>query len=59
MTCEDCGTKMSGGRCPNCHEELIILDQYFEQDMKPPDDNSDFMKKARQQAEQIRDRGKE
>jgi hypothetical protein len=44
--CEDCGCKVYSGRCTNCHEELYILDQYYEQDMKLPDENSDFMKKV-------------
>ena len=26
MNCEDCGTKFSDGMCPNCHEELFILE---------------------------------
>lgn len=47
--CEDCGTKMWGNRCPNCHEESIILDQYFEQGMNPPPEDSEFMKKAQEQ----------
>lgn len=26
--CEDCGTRMYGGFCPNCDEEHFIADQY-------------------------------
>lgn len=51
--CEDCGTKMHGGVCPNCHEETIILDQYYEQGMAPPSENTEFMKKVREQEQQI------
>lgn len=47
--CEDCGCKVYNGRCTNCHEELYILDQYYEQHMELPDDESDFMKKVREQ----------
>jgi len=36
--CEDCGTKLSGGICPNCSEELFI---YTEQYEYLPDDLSD------------------
>jgi len=26
--CEDCGCKVFGGHCVNCHEETFIADQY-------------------------------
>lgn len=52
-TCEDCGTKTQGGLCPNCHEETIILGQYYEQDMEPPKEDTDFMKKVREQSIQL------
>lgn len=51
--CEDCGTKMHGGVCPNCHEETVILGQYHEQGMEPPAEDTDFMKKVRIQEHQI------
>lgn len=44
--CEDCGCKVYNGRCVNCHEELYIMDQYIEQGMQLPSDDSDFMKKV-------------
>ena len=44
--CENCGCKVYNGRCTNCHEELYILDQYYELGMELPDENSEFMKKA-------------
>jgi len=46
--CEDCGCKVYTGRCTNCHEELYILDQYYEENMQLPDEDSDFMNKARE-----------
>lgn len=46
--CEDCGCRVYDGRCANCHEELYILDQYYELDMPLPDENSDFMKKVKE-----------
>jgi hypothetical protein len=52
--CENCGTKLQGRRCPNCHEELIILDQYQEQGMNPPSDDSEFMRKVRLQESVIK-----
>ena len=30
QTCEDCGTKLSGGVCPNCSEELFIYETQYE-----------------------------
>ena len=51
--CEDCGCKVYSGRCTNCHEELYILDQYYELDMELPDENSDFMKKVNEQQKAI------
>ena len=49
--CEDCGCKVYGGRCTNCHEELYILDQYYElqgtnEELPIPDESTDFMKKV-------------
>lgn len=51
--CEDCGTRLQGGRCPNCHEESIILDQYYEQGMQPPPEDSDFMRKVHEQQKDL------
>ena len=28
--CPDCGCKSYNGACTNCHEELYIIDQYYE-----------------------------
>jgi hypothetical protein len=55
--CEDCGTRMNGQRCPNCHEELEIMDQYYEQGMKLP--SAEFQEKANAQAEAIKKRERE
>ena len=52
-TCENCGCKTYEGRCVNCHEELNILDQYYELGMEPPDEDSEFMQKVREQQEEI------
>ncbi len=30
MYCADCGTKLSGGICPNCSEELFIFTEQSE-----------------------------
>jgi len=29
--CEDCGCKVYSGHCVNCHEEVYIGEQHFEQ----------------------------
>lgn len=52
-TCENCGTKLQGGRCPNCHEETFIRDQYIEQGMPLPPDDSDFIKKVAEQEKDL------
>lgn len=51
--CEDCGCKVFSGRCTNCHEELYILDQYYEQDIPLPDPKSEFMQKVYKQEMEI------
>ena len=50
-TCEDCGTKMHGSRCPNCHEELVILE---EQGEFVESVSQEFAEKAKEQAHQIK-----
>jgi len=32
--CEDCGCKVYGGHCVNCHEEVFIAEQY--EDLRQP-----------------------
>ena len=51
--CEDCGTKMHGTRCPNCHEELVILE---EQSEFISEVSQEFAEKAHEQSEQIKHR---
>lgn len=34
--CEDCGTRMSKGYCPNCNEEVFIEEQYEELGLPVP-----------------------
>ena len=29
-TCEDCGSRISGGHCVYCHEEVFIEQQYVD-----------------------------
>jgi len=52
--CENCGCKMYNGRCTNCHEELYILDQYYELGWELPHGDSDFMKKVEEQRKEIK-----
>jgi len=47
--CEDCGNLIGVHGCEWCNEESYIYDQYIEQDMELPDEDSDFMKKVREQ----------
>lgn len=51
--CENCGCAVYDGRCTNCDEELYILDQYIEEGMELPDEDSYFMKKVRESEERI------
>lgn len=41
--CENCGTGMSGGFCPNCDEEVFIADQYRDLEMPLPGEETQFM----------------
>lgn len=54
--CEDCGTKLSDGICPNCSGELFI---FTEQNEFLPDNISDeFMDKVIEQEINESKRGK-
>ena len=48
-TCENCGSKIGTHGCTWCNEESYIADQYFEEGMPLPDDETDFMKKYYEQ----------
>lgn len=45
--CEDCGTRMSNGMCPNCQEERFIFETQHE--YLPPNLSEDFMRKVTEQ----------
>lgn len=55
--CEDCGCKVYSGRCTNCHEELYIMDQYYELNMQVPSEDTEFMKSVRKHEKQIANKG--
>ena len=57
-TCPDCGCKVYNGRCVNCDEELFIIDQYEELGMPLPDEDTDFMKKARESELKLKEENK-
>ena len=44
--CENCGSRVFSGRCVNCDEVLFVLEQYVEQGMKLPGEDSEFMKEV-------------
>lgn len=46
-TCEDCGTKLSNGICPNCSEELYIYNEQYE--YLPETISDEFMDKVIEQ----------
>lgn len=54
--CEDCGCRVYSGKCTNCHEELYIVEQYAEQGMNLPKENTEFMKRVREQEKSINEK---
>jgi hypothetical protein len=56
--CEDCGTKLDGGICPNCHEELWIFDNQMTPDGYDEPLSEEFAKKVNDQREQVRKAGR-
>jgi len=50
--CEDCGCKVYGGHCVNCHEETFIAEQYRDLKMEVPD--SILKKEVEQSYEEIK-----
>lgn len=47
--CDDCGTKLSDGICPNCCEELFIYEEQIlrhDMDIQP---SEEFMRKVDEQ----------
>ena len=51
--CENCGCKVYDGKCTNCHEELFILDQYYEMGMDLPAEDTYFMQRVREHEDQL------
>jgi len=51
--CENCGNRIGVHGCTWCNEELYIIDQYYEEDMELPSDDSEFMQKAKEQQNRI------
>ena len=47
--CEDCGTKLDGGICPNCSEELYIFENQYE--FLPESLSDEFADKIKEQRE--------
>jgi len=51
-TCEECGTRLSEGMCPNCQEELFIFETQSE--WAPDELSEEFMGKVREQRAQVK-----
>lgn len=47
--CENCGTRISNGLCPNCHEEAFIVETQGE--FLPDDLSEEFLCKVVEQRE--------
>lgn len=50
--CPDCGCKMFGGFCTNCHEEVYIEEQYFDIGEAAPIAISEKASKFREQVKE-------
>ena len=50
--CINCGTKLSGGICQWCQEELFIITEQYE--FLPDHLSDDFTSKAKDQKEQVK-----
>lgn len=48
--CDDCGTRISDGLCPNCHEEAFIMETQTE--YLPDNLSNEFRDKAYDQYDQ-------
>lgn len=51
--CINCGEPEYSGRCTNCHEELFILDQYYELGMDLPNEDTEFMQKVKRLQQEV------
>lgn len=47
--CEDCGTKLLSGVCPNCQEELYIFETQICKDGMNINLSEDFVEKVKEQ----------
>ena len=52
--CEDCGSKIGVYGCEWCNEESYIVDQYIQEEMELPSEETEFMKKFREQQFKIK-----
>lgn len=54
MNCENCGCKMYGGACVNCHEETLIFEQW--QDVEDSECSQEFVDEVQKQLKQIKNK---
>ncbi len=53
--CENCGCKEYNGTCTNCHEEIYIMDQYYQMDEELEHPLSDeFIDTVKKQKEEVK-----
>lgn len=55
--CDNCGCAVGRLGCENCNEESYIVEQYYDQGMPLPDENTDFMKKYHEQQKNQDEKG--
>lgn len=53
-TCEDCGSKVYGGHCVNCHEETYIAEKNYQND-EPIAFSEEFNEKLDDQAREAKE----
>lgn len=53
-SCDDCGTRLSGGICPNCQEELHIYETQILPDGPEMNLSNEFIEKVKEQKEDIK-----
>ena len=52
-SCNDCGCRKYNGACTNCHEEIYIAQQYYENGDPLPPENTEFTKRLRKAEREI------
>lgn len=52
--CNNCGCREYNGACTNCHEEIYIAQQYYENGDYLPPENTEFTQRLRQAEREVK-----